>query len=126
MSEPNSSPVSFPPGSYDFDALKSGLDKAAKGAAKNYEDAVGAVLRDTAENSFKPADPSAQEGYKTVPVQNALGGTENIQVYDPKLGAKIEDQPADGKPDAAELQTRQAETTAAAVDVAASAPAPKE
>lgn len=90
MSDHNTSPVSLPAGSYDYDALKSATDKAAKGAAKSYEENVAEALDKSATNDFKPVDPRDTPGYVYKDVtREDLGVTETIQVYSPKLGEKI-------------------------------------
>jgi hypothetical protein len=89
MSDPNSTAISLPPGSYDYDDLKSGLDKAAKGAAKNYESAVDAALDTARADEFKTPDPRDIPGQKFVDVDNGLGGVENIQVFDQKAADKL-------------------------------------
>lgn len=121
MSEPNSSPVSLPAGSYDYDDLKKGVDKAAKGAAKNYDTAVATALDtatakdDAGKPAFEPVDPRSTPGYKLVDVENStLGVTETIQVYDPAKAGDVEETDA--------IPARQAETRAAAVEAADSAP----
>jgi len=90
MSDPNPSPVSLPAGSYDYDALKRGLDKAAKGAAKNYESSVDNAIKESAAIVYETKDPSAELGYVLRDFERSdLGITETIQVYDPKAAEKI-------------------------------------
>lgn len=90
MSDLNSSAVSLPAGSYDYDALKRGLDKAAKGSAKNYEPTVGTALEESAATVYVTTEPSAEPGYVLKDFERAdLGITETIQVYDPKVAEKL-------------------------------------
>jgi hypothetical protein len=92
MSDINSSAVSLPAGSFEYEDLKKGLDKAAKGSAKNYDNAVTKALDESGAGAFEPVDPRNTPGYVLKEVENKeLGITETIQVYDPKLGEKIEE-----------------------------------
>jgi hypothetical protein len=91
MTDTNSAPVSLPAGSFDYDDLKGGLDKAAKGSAKNYDAAVEKAIEDSSAKVFEPSDARAQPGFVYKDVERKdLGVTETIQVYDPKLGEKLE------------------------------------
>lgn len=99
MSDPNSAPVTLAAGSFDYDALKSGLDKAAKGAAKNYDGGVQDALAAAADHAFDAPDSRAIPGYKFKDVKNdELGVTENIQVFDAKLAEKQEPEEAPAAP----------------------------
>jgi len=92
MSDVNSSPVSLPAGSYEYDTLKRGLDKAAKGSAKNYPDAVANAIDESSESVHETVDPRATPGYVLKEVaREDLGVTETIQVYDPKREAEVEE-----------------------------------
>lgn len=85
MSDINSTPVTLPAGSYDYDALKAGLDKAAKGAAGKYEENVAKATDEARVDTFEKVDPRSTPGYVLKEVKNEdLGITESIQVYDPK------------------------------------------
>lgn len=118
MSDPNSSPVSLAAGSYEYDTLKRGLDKAAKGSAKGYDEAVTAAVKDASTSVHDTPDPRGIPGYKFVDVEHpALGVTENVQVFDPKLAEKTETETSESRSEA-DLVTHQAETAADAVAVA--------
>lgn len=119
MSDPNSSPVSLPAGSYDYDALKAATNKAANGAAKNYDDNVRKALEESSENAFKPVDPRDTPGYEFKAIENeTLGVTETIQVFNPKLAEEVAKADEDLPP--------VVPTTPVAAPADKSAPAPKE
>lgn len=91
MSDPNSAPVSLAAGSFDYDTLKDGLNKAAKGAAKNYDTAVGTALTDAGDHAFAEPDHRTMPGYEFRKVENEeLGVTETINVFNPKLADKVD------------------------------------
>ncbi len=94
--DPKHAPVSLPPGSFDIDDLKAGLEKAVK--AKKPEDRDGlvqdAILAAAAEGTDLSArDPSAMVGFRMVEVESKIGDTvvkERTQVFDPELAAEAE------------------------------------
>lgn len=97
MSETNSQPVTLPAGSYDYDELKKGLDKAAKGAAKNYGANVADAVDAASSKAFETVDPRNTPGYKLQEVEHAeLGIRETIQVYDPKKEDEAVEAQAEG------------------------------
>lgn len=116
MSDPNTSPVSLPAGSFDATALQKSLDKAAKGSADNYDDAVRTAVDEANAGVNKVQDARTIPGYEFRDVENKdLGVTEKVQVFDPKL---IDDKDSAGAIPEAETRNRQARTTAAAVEKA--------
>jgi hypothetical protein len=119
MSDNNHTPVSLAAGSHDYDALKSGLGKASRGAAKSYPSAVEKAIADArGDAATATIDPRSIDGYKFVEVENKdLGVTEKVQVYDPGL-AEDATSDANAAPSEADLMTTQAERTA---DAAAAA-----
>jgi hypothetical protein len=91
MTDPNTAPVTLAAGSYDYDALKLGLNKSARGAAKNYADNVDKALKEASENPLDERDSRSIPGYKFVEVEHKdLGVTESIQVFDQKLAEREE------------------------------------
>ncbi len=116
MSDINTSPVSLPAGSFDLGALQKDLDRAAKGSAKNYDDAVASALDKAADKVAEAQDARDIPGFKFVDVKrDDLGFTENVQVFDPKLAEKQE---VTGDDREADLRNQQAEVTAEAVEKA--------
>ena len=98
MSDINSTPVALPAGSYDYDDLKKGLDKAAKGAASKYDENVAAAIDEAGNSAFEKVDPRGTPGYVLKEVEHeTLGITEQIQVYDPKKEDEAADAQAAGK-----------------------------
>jgi hypothetical protein len=86
MSDPNHQPVSLAAGSYDYDALKKGLDTAAKGKPDAYQENVDKTLADASSNVHTHNDARTIPGYEFVDVENKdLGVTENVQVFSEKL-----------------------------------------
>jgi len=121
MSDPNSSPVTLPAGSYDMEALQKDLDRAAKGKAADYTENVEKAIDTASDNVAKEQDARDIPGYKFVEVANKdLGVKETIQVYDAKKADKLG---LDGSDERADLTNQQAEVAADAVAVADS---PKE
>jgi hypothetical protein len=91
MSDTNSAPVSLPAGSMDYETLKKGLDKAAKGDVDKYDGAVEKALSDANTSAHDATDPRFIPDHKFVEVENKdLGVTETIQVFDAKLAAEAE------------------------------------
>lgn len=112
MSDQNHSPVSLPAKSFDYDDLKSALNKAARGAAKNYDQAVVTALDDAGTAVHQSHDRRNIPGYEFREVGNDLGGTEMVQVFDEKLVA-ADDASAGATPEAESLN-HQARTHAEA------------
>lgn len=99
MSDPNNGPVSLASGSYDYDQLKTGLDKAAKAKEADYKEGVDKALTGAATSVHQNNDPRTIPGYKFVDVQNEeLGVTERVQVFDEKLADK-QDEAAGSSPE---------------------------
>jgi hypothetical protein len=93
--EINSSPVSLPVGSYDYEALKKGTDAAAKGDADAYDANVDKALKSANKSEIPEVDPRDIPGYRFTDVENKdLGVTETIQVFDPKLAETQEQEAA--------------------------------
>lgn len=89
--EPNHSPVSIPAGSYDFNALQSGLDKAVDTYDNRDAEVAKALDSARAEGSTTSfGNPASLPDHTFVEVPTALDGDGNpvssqtIQVYDPK------------------------------------------
>lgn len=85
MADLNSSPVSLGAGSYDYDALKDGLDAAAAAPADKYDAAVSSTLSALDATGLAKVDPRQTPGYEFVEVQRELEDgapiTETIQVF---------------------------------------------
>lgn len=119
MSDINNGPVTLGAGSYDYDDLKKGLDKAAAGKPEKYHVGVADAVTKAGSSVFENSDPRTIPGYKFVDVENdTLGTTENVQVFDAHLAKEQGDT---GAIPAADLINRQAETRA---DAAAKADSP--
>lgn len=115
MSETKSTPVTLPAGSYDYDELKKGLDKAAKGSASNYEANVASATDAARSDAFEKVDPRATPGYVLKDVKHEeLGITETVQVYDPKLEDEAVAAQAEGELPAAQSNKPEASSRATA------------
>ena len=116
MTDPISSPVSLPAGSFDVGALQKSLDKAAAGKAEAFNDAVVKAIDGAQDSVFKAQDARTIPGYEFQTVENKdLGIEETIQLYDPKLA---EEQNVTGAIPEDEIVTTQAKTRARAVEAA--------
>lgn len=82
MSTTKHSPVSLGAGSYDYDALKSGLGEAARGSNADYESKVQAAIEGAATNVHAGQDARTIPGYEFQEVENPeLGVKESVQVF---------------------------------------------
>jgi hypothetical protein len=107
MNDPNHAPVSLAAGSYDYETLKKGLDKAATGAVDKYDGAVAKTLDDAATNVHQNQDARDIPGYKFVDVEREdLGVTETVQVFDPKLADEAQAASDDAISEAAPLNNQ--------------------
>lgn len=98
MSDINSTPVTLPAGSYDYDALKRETDKAAKGPASKYEENIEKATEAARVSTFEKVDPRGTPGYVLKEVERPdLGVTERIQVYDPKKEDEALEAQAEGE-----------------------------
>lgn len=85
MSDLNSQPVSLPTGSYDADVLQLHLDQAAASNPEDYAEAVDVAIASAVTVVAESTDPRVQAGYTFREVENDIGTTDLVQVYDFEL-----------------------------------------
>ena len=110
MADVNHTPVSIPSGgSFDRSELAKGLERAAKGADTNRDEAIDKALKDARKDEAVDVNPSLVPGYKIVEGRKVLAEgttigkgkdekvvgrrevTEKQQVFDPKTDVEAVD-----------------------------------
>lgn len=96
--DPKHASVALPPGSFDMDALKKGLEGAAKAKPEDRDGKVEAAVREAAAEetlASLDADRSAIPGTKQVEVEHPEieGLVETTKVFDAKAAEQLEAEP---------------------------------
>lgn len=95
-STPNHAAVSLPAGSFDLQALSSGLDTAAQAGDGDHESAVSKAVADARLDDADDRDLSLRADQKVVETtREDLGVTEKVRTFDPDSDAAVAAAPGD-------------------------------